>query len=72
MVRPRPSPRSCERDYAEGISVGEAVRLGARVLAPEGQDPVAAEALEVAFLERAAPDRAFRRLKGDELAALSA
>jgi proteasome alpha subunit len=59
-----------KRDYAEGISLGEAVRLGARVLAPEGQDPVAAEALEVAFLERAAPDRAFRRIKGDELTAL--
>lgn len=61
-----------KRDYAEGISLGEAVRLGARVLAPEGQDPVAAEALEVAFLERTAPDRAFRRLKGDELAAMLA
>jgi proteasome alpha subunit len=59
-----------KRDYAEGISVGEAVRLGARVLAPEGQDPLAADALEVAFLERALPERAFRRLKGDELAAL--
>jgi len=61
-----------KRDYTEGISVGEAVQLGARVLAPEGQDPVAAEALEVAFLERSAPDRAFRRLKGDELAAMLA
>ena len=60
------------RDYTEGLSVGDAVKLGARVLAPEGQDPLAADVLEVAFLERALPERAFRRLKGDELAALLA
>jgi proteasome alpha subunit len=60
------------RDYAEGLSLGEAVRLGARVLAPEGQDPLASDVLEVAFLEREAPERAFRRLKGDDLAALFA
>ena len=60
------------RDYTEGLSVGDAVKLGARVLAPEGQDPLAADVLVVAFLERALPERAFRRLKGDELAALLA
>jgi proteasome alpha subunit len=59
-------------DYTEGLSLGEAVLLGARVLAPEGQDPIAADALEVAFLERELPERAFRRLKGDELTALLA
>ena len=61
-----------QRDYSDGLSLGEAVRLGARVLAPEGQDPITADALEVAFIERALPERAFRRLKGDELAALLA
>ncbi|MGZ8752987.1 MAG: proteasome subunit alpha [Acidimicrobiia bacterium] len=60
------------RDYAEGLSLGDAVRLGARVLATEGQDPLAADALEVAVLERALPERAFRRLKGDDLTALLA
>jgi proteasome alpha subunit len=57
-------------DYAEALALGDAVKLGARVLAPEDQDPLAPDALEVAFLERALPERAFRRLKGDELAAL--
>ncbi len=60
------------RDYSETLEVGEAVRLGARVLAPEGQEPLAADALEVGFLERALPERAFRRLKGDDLVALLA
>jgi proteasome alpha subunit len=57
-----------ESQYTEGASTADAVRLGAKVLAPEGQEePLAADQLEVALLDRNRPQRAFRRLKGDEL-----
>jgi proteasome alpha subunit len=57
-----------ESQYTEGASTADAVRLGAKVLAPEGQEePLAAGQLEVALLDRNRPQRAFRRLKGDEL-----
>jgi proteasome alpha subunit len=57
------------RDYESGLDLGAALRLGARVLA-SGDDPVPADQLEVALLDRERPHRAFRRIKGDELDAL--
>ena len=56
-------------DYAEGMSLGDAVKLGARLL---GEDDTAltADQLEVALLERARPRRAFRRIKNSELEGL--
>jgi proteasome alpha subunit len=53
-------------DYADGISEADAIRLGCRVLSPEGERLPAGQ-LEVAALERARDKRAFRRIKGAEL-----
>jgi proteasome alpha subunit len=47
-----------------------AVRLGASVLSEADKESLPAEKLEVAFLERAATARSFRRLRGDELAGI--
>jgi len=54
------------RDFTANMSLGEAVRLGARVLAPDG-DPLGSEQLEVALLDRTRTRRAFRRLRNGEL-----
>jgi proteasome alpha subunit len=43
-----------------------AVKLGARVLAPDS-DPLGADQLEVALLDRNRPRRTFRRLRNSEL-----
>ncbi len=53
--------------YQPGLALGAAVRLGAKVLGGRDQEPPPADQLEVALLERARPQRAFRRIKGDEL-----
>ena len=55
--------------FTTGISLADAVKLGARSLANDGEN-LSAGQLEVALLDRAHPSRAFRRLKGDELDAL--
>jgi len=55
--------------YETGLDLGGAVRLGASVLAAEGET-LAAEKLEVALLDRTATHRAFRRIRRDELADL--
>jgi proteasome alpha subunit len=53
--------------YQPGLGVDAAIRLGASVLGePDGQ-PLPSDQLEVATLQREAPGRAFRRIKGDEL-----
>jgi len=57
--------------YEEGLDLGPAVQLGARVLG-SGDDSVPADQLEVALLDRERPRRAFRRMKGAELDALIA
>ncbi|HZJ25521.1 MAG TPA: proteasome subunit alpha [Acidimicrobiia bacterium] len=59
-----------ESEYAVGSDLGVAVRLGAKVLAPEDGEPLTAAALEVALLDRSRTGRTFRRLKGDELTGL--
>ena len=53
--------------YRDDLTLREAVRLGASVLAGPGQPPVVAARLEVGVLERARTRRAFRRVKGPEL-----
>jgi proteasome alpha subunit len=58
-------------DYAEDASLADAVKLGARVLAGD-REPLAADQLEVALLDRGRPGRAFRRIKGEELDGLLA
>ena len=52
--------------YEDAMQLGPALKLGARVLGSEGE-PLGADQLEVALLERARPRRAFRRIKNTEL-----
>jgi proteasome alpha subunit len=58
-----------KQQYEPGLSLGEALRLGASVLAT-GTDTLAADQLEVALLERSRPRRAFRRLKESDISEL--
>ncbi len=53
----------------DDITLADAVKLGARSLANDGE-VLAAGQLEVALLDRLRPQRAFRRIKGAELEAL--
>ena len=55
--------------YEAGLDQGAAIRLGAELLANDGDD-LAASQLEVAFLDRTRSRRAFQRVRGDELATL--
>ena len=59
-----------EEQYREGMSLAEAVQLGAKVLGDE--EPLGADRLEVAMLDRSRARRCFRRIKGAELEALLA
>jgi proteasome alpha subunit len=56
--------------YAEGLSLEDAVRLAARVLAAAEERPVEAETLEAAVLDRNRDRRKFRRLTDDELTSI--
>jgi proteasome alpha subunit len=58
-----------KEEYARGLSLADALKLGAKVLAAD-DEVLNADQLEVALLERARPRRAFRRIKNAELAAL--
>jgi proteasome alpha subunit len=58
-----------ESVYVDGMELGDALKLGARVLGTDGVS-LGADHLEVALLERARPRRAFRRIKNTELTAL--
>ena len=53
--------------YQSGLGVDAAIRLGASVLGEPDGRPLPSDQLEVATLQREAPGRAFRRIKGDEL-----
>jgi proteasome alpha subunit len=55
-----------ESQYRDGMALGDALKLGAKVLGADGA-PLEAEQLEVALLDRARPRRAFRRIKNTEL-----
>jgi proteasome alpha subunit len=61
-----------EANYAEGLSVDDAVKLAVRALGegnpgPEGPRVLAANQLEVAVLDRGRPKRKFRRLTRQRL-----
>lgn len=56
-------------EYRDDLTLGEAVRLGARLLGGEN-GAIDADGLEVALLDRSAGRRTFRRLEGDELVTL--
>ena len=66
-ARRRRSPSASRSSYADGLELGGAVKLGATVLAGDGETRSSADQLEVAVLDRARPRRAFRRIRGDEL-----
>jgi proteasome alpha subunit len=51
------------------MPLGDALKLGRKLLSPE-DEPLGADQLEVALLERARPRRAFRRIKNAELETL--
>jgi proteasome alpha subunit len=59
------------REYEAGLSTADALKLGMKVLGTE-DEPLTADSLEVALLDRGAPRRAFRRVRNDELTALLA
>ncbi len=59
--------QALESRYQDALSIGDAVKLGASVLGDTDQ-PLSPEQLEVGVLQRDAAGRAFRRIKGDELA----
>lgn len=58
-------------EYRADMALGEAVRLGAKVLGVDGE-PLGIDRLEVALLDRSRERRAFRRIKDGELEALLA
>jgi len=62
--------KALEARYAIDLDEGAAVRLGAEVLAAADAEPLTANQLEVAFLDRTKTRRAFHRVKGAELEAL--
>jgi proteasome alpha subunit len=51
--------------YEVGLDLAGAVKLGASVLGGDTGQPLTADQLEVAFLDRARERRAFRRIKAD-------
>ena len=51
--------------YEKGLDLAAAVKLGASVLGGDAGEPLTADQLEVAFLDRAREQRAFRRIKAD-------
>jgi len=60
---------STREQYRDDLDRAGAVKLGAKVLAADGE-PLGAAQLEVAMLVRARVRRAFQRIRGDELTAL--
>jgi proteasome alpha subunit len=59
--------QALEQRYQADISRDVAVRLGAEVLADAEGEALAADQLEVAFLDRSKERRAFVRLRGASL-----
>ena len=59
-----------ESRYQAGMSLGDAVRLGADILSGPDQESLPATQLEVAILDRAPAGRAFRRVRGADLESL--
>jgi proteasome alpha subunit len=61
---------SLETRYEAGLTVADAIKLGSSVLADPDQSTLSPEQLEVGVLQRESVGRTFRRVKGDELAAI--
>jgi proteasome alpha subunit len=61
---------SLETRYEAGLTVADAIKLGASVLADPDQSTMTPAQLEVGVLQREGAGRTFRRVKGDELAAI--
>ncbi len=61
-----------QEQYGDGLDLGAAVKLGAKVLGDGQQSAPPADQLEVALLDRSRTGRAFRRIKGAELEGLLA
>jgi proteasome alpha subunit len=59
-----------EGRFESGLSLRDAVRLGADLLPGPDQESLPAAQLEVAVLDRAPAGRAFRRVRGSDLEAL--
>jgi proteasome alpha subunit len=59
-------------DYADGLDMGGAVRLGAKSLGSPDDREIDADQLEVAVLDRNRPRRKFRRIEDAEVASLLA
>src|SRR5262249_39817472 len=55
-----------ENRYQPGLSVDDAIRLGASVLSDSNGQPLSPDQLEVGVLQRGVRGRAFRRVKGEE------
>jgi proteasome alpha subunit len=55
-----------KQQFQPDMDLATAVKLGARVLAPEAE-PLGSDQLEVALLDRTRPRRAFRRVRNSEL-----
>jgi proteasome alpha subunit len=61
-----------EARYRPGLAFPDAIKLGASVLGEANEQPITPDQLELAVLQRGAPGRSFRRIKGDELERLLA
>jgi proteasome alpha subunit len=57
---------SLKDQYQDGLDLGAAIKLGARLLGT-ADAALAADQLEVALLDRSRPRRAFRRIRNGEL-----
>jgi proteasome alpha subunit len=57
-----------ETRYQPGLAISDTIKLGSSVLGESDGQPLTPDQLEVAVLQRGTPGRAFRRIKGDELA----
>jgi proteasome alpha subunit len=62
--------QALESRYQPGLALAGAINLGASVLGESDGQPLHPGQLEVAVLQRGAPGRAFRRVKGDELSGI--
>jgi proteasome alpha subunit len=62
---------SLKDQYQDGLDLGAAIKLGARLLGT-ADAALAADQLEVALLDRSRPRRAFRRIRNGELEGLLA
>ncbi len=58
---------SLEEKYSDGMTLKDAVKLGAEVLKPEVDEAIDVDLLEVGYLVKSGTRRCFKRMKKDEL-----